>query len=143
MLNDVLLINQCTVRSRVSLPSMSVIGSAEPDVVKVKVYKPSDNGINNGYESGTSKKLCIDPRLASYRTIQCLIAQAFDIKTDFTIYAVHRWPTGGLEKSTAIWSDCDLEKAIRNVTLDSYLRLSYELTLQEESILENSFFFVL
>ncbi|CAF0949113.1 unnamed protein product [Rotaria sordida] len=126
--------NQCTVRSRVSLPSMSVIGSAEPDVVKVKVYKPSDNGINNGYESGTSKKLCIDPRLASYRTIQCLIAQAFDIKTDFTIYAVHRWPTGGLEKSTAIWSDCDLEKAIRNVTLDSYLRLSYELTLQEENL---------
>ncbi|CAF2580692.1 unnamed protein product [Rotaria sp. Silwood2] len=123
-----------TMRSRVSLPSMSVISSAEPDVVRVKVYKPNDNEINNGYEPDTSKKFCIDPRLASYRTIQCLIAQAFDIKTDFTIYAVHRCSTTGLEKLTAIWSDCDLEKAIKNVKFDSYLRLSYELTPREEDL---------
>ncbi|CAF4774969.1 unnamed protein product, partial [Rotaria magnacalcarata] len=31
-------INRFAARSRFSLPSMSVIGSAEPDVVKVKVY---------------------------------------------------------------------------------------------------------
>ncbi|CAF0848812.1 unnamed protein product [Rotaria sp. Silwood1] len=113
---------------------MSVISSAEPDVVRIKVYKPSENAINNGYEPGTSKKFCIDPRLASYRTIQCLISQAFDIKTDFTIYAVHRCSTDGLKKLTAIWSDCDLEKAIKNATSDSYLRLSYELSPQEEGL---------
>ncbi|CAF4229399.1 unnamed protein product, partial [Rotaria magnacalcarata] len=97
---------------------MSVIGSAEPDVVKVKVYKPRDNVINKGYEPGASKKFCIDPRLGSYRTIQCLITQAFDLKTDFTIYAVHRCSATGLEKLKAIWSDSELVAAMTNLASD-------------------------
>ncbi|CAM4983532.1 unnamed protein product [Rotaria socialis] len=127
-------INRFTARSRFSLSSMSVIGSAEPDVVKVKVYKPCDNVINKGYEPGASKKFCIDPRLGFYRTIQCLIAQAFDLKTDFTIYAVRRCSATGLEKLKAIWSDSDFAAAITNLTSDSYLRLSYELTPREECL---------
>lgn len=83
-------------------------------------------------ESGGSKKLCIDPRLASYRTIQCLIAQAFDIKTEFTINAIQKCPATGMEKATAIWSDWDLENAIKNVEIGSYLRLRYELVTREE-----------
>ncbi len=130
---------------------MSVIGSAQPDVVKIKVYvrilssfsfkyccyfqKPTTNGNGNGYEAGASKKLCIDSRLASYRTIQCLIAQAFDIESDFTINAVQRCPATGLEKLTGIWSDWDLEAAIKNVKSGSYLRLRYELTVREEGII--------
>ncbi|CAF1638831.1 unnamed protein product, partial [Adineta ricciae] len=121
-------------RSSTSMPSMTVIGSAQPDVVKIKVYKPSLNDTDKGYEMGASKKFCIDPRLASYRTIQCLIAQAFDIRTDFTINAVQRCPTKGLKKQTAIWSDWDLETAIKNVKSDSYLRLSYELPPREDGL---------
>ncbi|CAF0786836.1 unnamed protein product [Adineta ricciae] len=121
-------------RSSTSMPSMTVIGSAQPDVVKIKVYKPSLNGTDKCYETGASKKFCIDPRLASYRTIQCLIAQAFDIRTDFTINAVQRCPTKGLKKQIAIWSDWDLETAIKNVKSDSYLRLSYELPPREDGL---------
>ncbi|CAF1421397.1 unnamed protein product [Adineta steineri] len=121
-------------RSSVSLPSMSVISSAEPDVLKVKVYKPSTNGNDKSYEVGASKKLCIDPRLASYRTMQCLIAQAFDIRSDFTINAVQRCPARGLIKLSAIWSDWELEAAIKNTQSDSYLRLCYELTPHDDGL---------
>jgi hypothetical protein len=121
-------------RTSASLPSMTVIGSAKPDVLRIKVYKSSNDGNDHGYEPGASKKLCIDPRLASYRTIQCLIAQAFDIKTDFTISAVQKCPATGSEKLTAIWSDWDLETAIKNVNNGSYLRLRYELTIREDNL---------
>ncbi len=95
---------------------------------------PSHNGNGKDYEPGESKKFCIDPRLASYQTIQCLIAQAFEIKSDFTIYAVQKCSNTGLERLTTIWSDWDLEAAIRNVKSGSYLRLRYELTSREDGI---------
>jgi hypothetical protein len=40
-----------------------------------------------------------------------------------------------LEKLTGIWSDWDLEAAIKNVKSGSYLRLRYELTVREEGII--------
>jgi hypothetical protein len=64
--------------------------------------------------------------------LQCLIAQAFNIKSDFTINAVHRCPTTGREQVTAIWSDWDLEASIQTVQPGSYLRLRYELTSLED-----------
>jgi hypothetical protein len=70
-----------------------------------------------------------------------LIAQAFDIKSDFTINAVQKCSATGLEKLTAIWSDWELETAIKNVKSDSYLRLRYELTHREEGILKRQSFY--
>ena len=64
--------------------------------------------------------------------MQYLIAQAFDIKSDFTINALQKCPVTGQEKPTAIWSDGDLDAAIKNVTPEAYLRLRYELTTREE-----------
>ena len=61
-----------------------------------------------------------------------MIAQAFDIKTEFTINAIQRCSATGLERVTAIWSDWDLESAIKNVEDGSYLRLRYELVTREE-----------
>ncbi|CAF3329296.1 unnamed protein product [Rotaria sp. Silwood1] len=113
---------------------MSVIGSAQPDVVRIKVYKPNSNTNDASHEVGSSKKFCIDPRLTTYQTLQCLIAQAFDIKTDFTIQAIHKCPTTGREQRTAIWSDWDLDASIQAVQPDSYLRLRYELTPREEGL---------
>lgn len=66
-----------------------------------------------------------------------MIAQAFDIKTEFTINAIQKCPTTGLEKMTAIWSDWDLENAIQNVEIGSYLRLRYELVTREEGSLSD------
>lgn len=42
-----------------------------------------------------------------------------------------------MEKVTAIWSDWDLENAIKNVETGSYLRLRYELVTREEGWLTN------
>lgn len=64
--------------------------------------------------------------------MQYLIAQAFEIKSDFTISAVQKSSITGQEKLTTIWSDWDLDEAIKNVTPDSYLRLRFELTHCEE-----------
>ena len=76
----------------------------------------------------------IDPRLTTYQTLQCLIAQAFDIKSDFTIYAIHKCPTTGRDQLSTIWSDWDLDASIQTVQPGSYLRLRYKLTAQEEGI---------
>ncbi|CAF1345678.1 unnamed protein product [Rotaria sordida] len=105
-------------RASISLPSMSVIGSAQPDVVRIKVYKPNSNTNDESHEVGSSKKFCIDPRLTTYQTLQCLIAQAFDIKSDFTIHAIHKCLTTGREQQTAIWSDWDLDASIQTVQPD-------------------------
>ncbi|CAF1044932.1 unnamed protein product [Adineta steineri] len=113
---------------------MSVIGSAHPDVVRIKVYKPNSNTNDEAQEAGSSKKFCIDPRLTTYQTLQCLIAQAFDIKTDFTISALQRCLSTGREQITAIWSDWDLDASIQAVQPGSYLRLRYEITAREEGI---------
>ena len=83
---------------------------------------------------GSSKKFCIDPRLTSYQTLQCLIAQAFDIKSDFTVTALQRCPKTGREQLTAIWSDWDLDAAIQNVQSGSYLRLRYDLASRDEGL---------
>jgi hypothetical protein len=61
-----------------------------------------------------------------------LIAQAFDIKSDFTISAIHKCPTTGREQLTAIWSDWDLDASMQAVQPDSYLRLRYELSNREQ-----------
>jgi len=128
---------------------MSVIGSAKPKVLLIKVYvnklisfvffiffyfsqKISRNERSLGYENGNSKKLCIDPSLASYQTLKCLISQAFDLKTEFTINAVEKCPSTGFEQSTAIWSDWDLQEAMKKVKSGSYLRLCYEITERED-----------
>ncbi|CAM4947251.1 unnamed protein product [Rotaria socialis] len=121
-------------RASTSLPSMSVIGSAQPDVVRIKVYKPNINVNDQGHEVGSSKKFCIDPRLTTYQTLQCLIAQAFDIKSDFTIHAIHKCTKSGREQVTAIWSDWDLDASIQTVQPGSYLRLRYEITPREEGL---------
>ncbi|CAF2746620.1 unnamed protein product [Rotaria sp. Silwood2] len=113
---------------------MSVIGSAQPDVVRIKVYKPNSNTNDESHEVGSSKKFCIDPRLTTYQTLQCLIAQAFDIKSDFTIQAIHKCKTTGREQHTAIWSDWDLDASIQTVQPGSYLRLRYELTPRDEGL---------
>jgi len=63
-----------------------------------------------------------------------LIAQAFNIKSDFTINAIHRCPTTGREQIQAIWSDWDLDASIQTVQPGSYLRLRYELSTREEGI---------
>ncbi|CAF1256736.1 unnamed protein product, partial [Didymodactylos carnosus] len=107
---------------------MSVIGTAHPDVVRIKVYKP--NSVNGESES---KKFCVDPRLTSYNTLQCLIAQAFDIKTDFVINAIVK-DSYGRETITAIWSDWDLDAAFQNVIQESCLKLRYELTHREDGL---------
>lgn len=69
--------------------------------------------------------------------MQCLIAQAFDIKSDFIILAIHRCPTTGRDQVQAIWSDWDLDASIQTVQPDSYLRLRYELTNRDDGIEEN------
>jgi hypothetical protein len=63
-----------------------------------------------------------------------LIAQAFDIKSDFTIHAIQRCPTTGREQVSGIWSDWDLEASIQAVQPGSYLRLRYEIKFREEGI---------
>jgi len=63
-----------------------------------------------------------------------LIAQAFDIKSDFTIHAIQRCPTTGREQVSAIWSDWDLDASIQAVQPGSYLRLRYEVKVREEGI---------
>jgi hypothetical protein len=63
-----------------------------------------------------------------------LIAQAFDIKSDFTINAIRKCPTTGREQVQGIWSDWDLDASIQTVQPGSYLRLRYELTTGEEGI---------
>jgi hypothetical protein len=63
-----------------------------------------------------------------------LIAQAFDIKSDFTIHAIQRCPTTGREQVSAIWSDWDLDASIQAVQPGSYLRLRYEVKIREEGI---------
>ena len=83
-------------------------------------------------EPSSSKKFCIDPRLANFRTMQYLIAQAFEMKSDFTISAIQKFPITGQEKATVIWSDWDLDEAIKNVAPGSYLRLRFESTNCEE-----------
>ena len=69
--------------------------------------------------------------------MQCLIAQAFGIKSDFTIHAIYRCPKTGREQISAIWSDWDLDASIQTVQPGSYLRLRYELTSQEEGSRSN------
>ncbi|CAF4371823.1 unnamed protein product, partial [Adineta steineri] len=96
--------------------------------------KPNSNTNDEAQEAGSSKKFCIDPRLTTYQTLQCLIAQAFDIKTDFTISALQRCLSTGREQITAIWSDWDLDASIQAVQPGSYLRLRYEITAREEGI---------
>ena len=66
--------------------------------------------------------------------MQCLIAQTFDIKSDFTIHAIQKCPVTEHDRSTPIWSDLDLDVAIRNVKSGSYLRLRYELTPRDEGL---------
>jgi len=63
-----------------------------------------------------------------------LIAQAFDIKSDFTIHSIQRCPTTGREQVSAIWSDWDLDASIQAVQPGSYLRLRYEVKVREEGI---------
>ncbi|CAF0917215.1 unnamed protein product [Adineta ricciae] len=123
-----------TSRASTSLPSMSVIGSAHPDVVRIKVYKPNSDTNDEKQETGSSKKFCIDPRLTTYQTLQCLIAQAFDIKTDFVISAIQRCSTTGREQISAIWSDWDLDASIQAVQPGAYLRLRYDVTPREEGL---------
>ncbi|UJR25577.1 hypothetical protein I4U23_006922 [Adineta vaga] len=123
-----------TSRASASLPSMSVIGSAQPDVVRIKVYKPHSNTNDEGQETGSSKKFCIDPRLTTYQTLQCLIAQAFDIKTDFVISAIQRCPSTGRDQISAIWSDWDLDASIHAVQPGAYLRLRYDITPRDEAL---------
>lgn len=94
--------------------------------------KPNSSTKDDTNEPGSSKKFCIDPRLTTYQTLLCLIAQAFNIKTDFTIHAIHRCPTTGREHLQAIWSDWDLDASIQTVQPGSYLRLRYEVTNQDE-----------
>lgn len=69
-----------------------------------------------------------------------MIAQAFDIKSDFTINAIHRCPSTGREQLQAIWSDWDLDASIQTVQPGSYLRLRYELSTraadEEEGLYE-------
>jgi len=113
---------------------MSLGGSVQPDVVRIKVYKPDSNLNDDNVDPSLSKKFCIDPRLTSYRTLQCLIAQAFDIKTDFTISSIHKCPTTGREQLTPIWSDWDLDASIQTVQSGSFLRLRYYLTSREDDL---------
>lgn len=63
-----------------------------------------------------------------------MIAQAFDIKSDFTIHAIHKCTTTGKEQLSAIWSDWDLDASIQTLEPGSYLRLRYELTPQDDGI---------
>lgn len=63
-----------------------------------------------------------------------MIAQAFDIKSDFIILAIHRCPTTGRDQVQAIWSDWDLDASIQTVQPDSYLRLRYELANRDDGI---------
>ncbi len=63
-----------------------------------------------------------------------MIAQAFDIKSDFTINAIRKCPTTGREQVQGIWSDWDLDASIQTVQPGSYLRLRYELTTGDEGI---------
>lgn len=61
-----------------------------------------------------------------------MIAQAFDIKSDFIINAIRRCPSTGREQFQAIWSDWDLDASIQAVQPGSYLRLRYELSTRGE-----------
>ena len=92
------------------------------------------NGIEKNPESISSKIFCIDPRIASFRTMQYLISQAFQIECDFTLRAVQKCPVTGEEKSTLVWSDLDLDTEIKHVKPGSYLRLRYDLVANDEGI---------
>lgn len=86
---------------------MSGVFGYSREAVRVKVKKYEGN------QPAEMRKFSVDPQITSFEVLKSILAKAFDLKNDFTVF-FRIYDINGYEKDMPILSDWDLDAAFLN-----------------------------